>query len=280
MAFSQDSSIELNLAGSSRNGFRAYQVALAGVNMARSILEQNQDWKEFSSDMFPEDFLEEVSLSGRIVDEGGKINVNSLIDPTTEEIDSKNEERLLRLFDSLEMREDLANPILDWLDGDDIKRLDGAEDYYYQNLEEPYECGNGPLLTSGQLLLIKGIAEIGRVGVDGDKQITDFLTIYSDGKINVNTAPREVLQSLDAAMDSSRADSIIRYREDKEFSGIDDLKSVIDEVLFNRIKEIITVKSTTFSIEMEGGYQETRSRIRAIIQKSAGKTQVLYWQVL
>jgi len=54
----------------------------------------------------------------------------------------------------------IINSLKDWLDsGDDdaITGLSGAESSYYQSLDIPYPCKNGPVLHVGELALIKGI---------------------------------------------------------------------------------------------------------------------------
>jgi hypothetical protein len=55
------------------------------------------------------------------------------------------------------MTNDLADAILDWIDGDDTPRELGAESSYYLLLNPPYQPRNGPPLTLGELLLVKGV---------------------------------------------------------------------------------------------------------------------------
>jgi len=54
----------------------------------------------------------------------------------------------------------IINSIKDWLDsGDDdaITGLSGAESAYYQDLDPPYPCRNGPFPHLGELALLKGV---------------------------------------------------------------------------------------------------------------------------
>ena len=176
----------------------------------------------------------------------------------------------------------IVDPLLDWLDNDDIERLGGAEAYYYQSLEEPYACANGPLLTMGQIFLVKGIKEVNRFGEKGEKRLLDFLTVYSDGKVNINTASSEVLQSLSDKIDPGIADAIIEYRLDEDFVSVDDLIKVpgIEEELINEIREWVTVKSYAFSIEISGNCQDAVARIKAVAIRDADKSTLIYWQVM
>jgi len=290
VAFSEESSIELNLAGYARDRYIANQLARSGVNIALALLGRDEDkdmdslseeWSQFGTESYPGELPESVSISGRIVDENSKININELIDKNGE-IDDRRVDQLVRLFNVLGLKEDLVNPILDWLDSDDDERLDGAEKFYYQGLKEPYECANMPLLTIRQIFMIKGIRDIQHFGEGGEKSLLDFLTTHSDGRININTAPSETLQTLHEDIDDALAQSIIDYRKEIDFLKIDDLKNVpgIDEPLFGSIKEWITVKSSAFSIEVEVKSVEAVAGIKAVTLREAGKQTLVSWQVV
>ena len=103
----------------------------------------------------------------------------------------------------------LVDSFYDWVDEDSItESADGAESEYYEGLETPYTCKNGPLDTVGELAFIKGFDRNGGVLLKGgvwnpeetnsERQvfvsgIEGLFTTYGEGKINVNAAPREVL---------------------------------------------------------------------------------------
>jgi len=96
----------------------------------------------------------------------------------------------------------IINPVKDWLDSDDndaITGLNGAEKEYYQDLEPPYLCRNGPFRYIEELTRVKGItpelfcsADQQLLGISryitvlGIAQLNDKFTY--DGKININTA--------------------------------------------------------------------------------------------
>jgi general secretion pathway protein K len=291
LGFSGESGVELTLAGYTKDGTRAYQLARSGVNIALELLARdedfemdtfNEDWRKFGSVPLGEDLLEEgVSFYGGMVDENSKININ-LLRNSQGEIDEKREAQMRRLFRALGVKEDLLNPVLDWLDADDIERQDGAEGYFYQNLEEPYECANGPFLTVGQVFLVRGMREFDRFGEKKSKKLMDYLTIHSDGKININTAPKEVLESLGESMDSALAAAIVEYRKEEDFESLDDLRKVpgMDDEVLAEIGEWITVKSSAFSIEAHVNCNGAVASIRTIAQRQGNKAKLIYWQVL
>jgi len=291
LGFSSESGVELTLAGYTKDSTRAYQLARSGINIALELLARDEDfeidtfneaWRQFGSIPLAEGKVEEgVSFSGGMVDENSKININ-LLRNSQGEIDEKREAQMQRLFRAMGVKEERLNPVLDWLDADDIERQDGAEGYFYQNLEEPYECANGAFLTVGQIFLVRGMRDLELFGEKKSKRLMDYLTIYSDGKININTAPKEVLESLGENMDSALAEAIVEYRKGEKFESIDDLRKVpgMDGEVLAEIGEWITVKSSTFSIDAHVNCNGAVASIRTIAEREGNKTKLIYWQVL
>ena len=121
-----------------------------------------------------------------VIDEGGKLNVNSMIalDPTGQLL----HDALMKLPN---MTEDIADAIVDWVDADDDSRAAGAESSYYLSLTSAYKAKNGPLNSLDELLLIRGVTpallyggDSNRNGVqdegetDGTCGWSDYLTVY------------------------------------------------------------------------------------------------------
>ncbi|MDY3561676.1 type II secretion system protein GspK [Gemmata sp. JC673] len=133
-----------------------------------------------------------------VIDEGGKLNINSMIalDPTGEVLYNA----LLKIPN---MTPEIADAIVDWVDADDTKRASGAESADYGSLSSPYKAKNGPLNSLDELLLVQGVTpellyggDRNRNGVydDGDDSTdrgwADYLTVYgrelnvaSDGQV-------------------------------------------------------------------------------------------------
>jgi general secretion pathway protein K len=71
----------------------------------------------------------------------------------------------------------IVDSILDWRDNDDLRRLHGAEDEYYQSLPDPYRAKNDDFESVEELLLVKGITpEIFHGG------LKNIVTVYTDKK--------------------------------------------------------------------------------------------------
>ncbi|MBI4559410.1 MAG: general secretion pathway protein GspK [Candidatus Hydrogenedentes bacterium] len=137
---------------------------------------------------------------------------------------------LRALFNARGAEEDPVDAILDWIDTDDEPRASGAESEYYSALDVPYGCKNGSLDSVEELLLVKGITLELFFGNPDEEQLplTELLTVrgHPQGKINVNTAEREVLEALGEVLNESGfANVVLEEREKDPFTTQQDLES-------------------------------------------------------
>ncbi len=114
--------------------------------------------------------------------------------------------------------------LLDWMDSDDVARSEGAESAYYESLPRPYRCKNAPLERMDELQLVRGFGsgdgEGETLGADGAAKTdwANLLTCLGDGRINLNTAPVEVLRTL--PISDQAVGQIVGYRTfDSDSSG-------------------------------------------------------------
>ncbi len=272
------SQVDLRIAANFRNDLQAYYLAKSGVSIAISYLKY--DLENSNTDSLGEDWAKPYPpvpvgdgfVKVHVEDENAKININVMGD---EKADPKIREALSQaisiLFERAEVDMEIINAIIDWIDPDDEGE---AEAYYYGSLDPSYECKNAPLDTLSELFMIKGITD----EVYG--KISDYLTIYSkDGKININTASKEVLMCLDEGIDEVMVEGIMEYRMEQPFEAKEELRDVMnnDEV-FGRISPIIDVKSNAFSITSTGMVERVEKAIRAVINREGNRISCRYWR--
>ncbi len=279
--------VEANLAGNFRDLTQASYIAQSGVEIARAIIQEDEPsydgpeerWAQFETlAIFSSQFFNEGHFSGRITDEAAKFNPNLLIDPYGI-VDQKKRNQLERLFTILGHDPRKIDAILDWLDADDQKRPFGAEREYYTTLKRPYPPKNGPLDSLGEMLLIKEMDEATFYGMEDKEGLGKYLTIYSEGKININTASVPILMSLHPRIDQIMAKAVVDHRVLKPFRQVDDLRSGPGwGGVYAEISSEITVRSSFFSIETLGYYREALAAVQTVVRREGKRTRVLFWK--
>ncbi|MGZ0164952.1 MAG: general secretion pathway protein GspK [Planctomycetales bacterium] len=105
-----------------------------------------------------------TALRNGLIDESGRLNVNRLLNFELDEDQTR--EMLMYLPD---MTEEVADAILDWIDGDETLRTYGAESDYYTTLDPPYESRNGAIESIDELLQVAGVTADLLYGEDANR---------------------------------------------------------------------------------------------------------------
>lgn len=294
-----------------RDSFKALSLAQAGVE--RAIAELDNELETYTS---PEQSWRkgyQMTLAGgkvayNIVDEESKVCINSLLE------DERKGWNVLEMLKKLPgVDSEVAASIMDWIDEPSAThREGGAENEYYESLTEPYPCKDGPLDTVEELLLVKGMSPYIFYGEDindngtlekgedenGDGElrigIKDLVTVYTGGRININTATAVVLQA-GLGLGADLIDYIVSYRESygplrnsQEVQTLfgqmadslrvsSDTKKRLEELLK---RDRVTVKSSVFRINSVGmlGDGPVVKRIRTIVQINPHSVKTIYWR--
>lgn len=156
-----------------------------------------------------------------VIDEESKINVNTAEKAVLIRLMSG----VLSLDDNSAER--IAEAIYDWRQLGDSEIKGFLSDDYYSNLQFPYPKKSLPFELIDELLLVKGI--------DRPKYevLRHFLTVYGNGQVNINTAPKEVILAL--GLDEPVADKLLALRR-----GPDGVDHTADDHIFNRTFDIAT----------------------------------------
>jgi general secretion pathway protein K len=310
-----------------KNRFTLEQITTSGIHAGMAMLIRDQedsdidsvqeDWanKEKVDELLLELPFDQDTLEVTIVDELGKIQVNSLVKfPDSRQFNEVQRnlwEHFLNLAISpLERTEDteptaIINSIKDWLDsGDDdaTTGLSGAESDYYLDLEEAYPAKNAPLTHLGEFTMIKGISQTLFDGAGGVPGIGKYMTVFGmsvtpenrftfKGVININTADHPVIAAILPVEDEFLAQAIYEYRaEMSDGKFINDLSGKAwyknapgcSEVEID--PGLITNKSDLFRITSTASLSDMKMSVSAIVQRvRIEKTgqwhcKVLSWQ--
>ncbi|MFA5099659.1 MAG: hypothetical protein WC547_02105 [Candidatus Omnitrophota bacterium] len=200
------------------------------------------------------------SVAYGMVDEESKININKA--------DMKILSFLMQVVLNTDVTEAqaLAASLIDWRDADSTLSIPmgSAEDSYYRNEKYPYEAKDAPFEILDEVRLVKGF------NANVFEKLKDYITIYGSGKININTAGRNVLYAIGLsplAVDKILAvragkDGIAGTSDDEVFSSIVDVAPAVtgnggfspSELadMSNTINAYTTVVSTAFNINSIG----------------------------
>ncbi len=213
----------------------------------------------------------------RVVDESGKLDINTLNDSSA--IILKN--LLMHSGVKTEDADTIADSLLDWKDADDLRRLNGAESEYYMSLPNPYKAKNADFDTVEELLMVKGMTPEILYGSGEKGGIIGFLTVNArTSAINVNAASRELLMAL-PGMTAEIADAIITIRAEKEIQGVQDIQAALGESYKLLAPFIGFAASSTFTIDAVG-YKDNEKKgypIKAtVIVEGNDRYRYLYYK--
>lgn len=272
---------EVNVTKNFKNELQLYAIAQGGVQQAvaemvfRNDTRLQQLRKTMKTEEIPREQKEWVpdgrpytvkfdqgECELRIMSEAGKININTVSEAT-----------LRKMIGNLglegEARDTVVDSILDWIDADDFRRMNGAENDYYQSLKEPYNCKNGNLDSIEELLLVRGVTpelfygkKGTKTGEEGAKApdvgLKDIFSIYAPGElIDINSASSVVLRFALGIPDNV-ARLIVKAREEKAFESLQDIRVRVPEFAslpsIGDVEKLIATQSVTpyYTIESRG----------------------------
>ncbi|MDP3790735.1 MAG: type II secretion system protein GspK [Candidatus Omnitrophota bacterium] len=191
-----------------------------------------------------------------MMDEDRKININKAS---------------LAVLRNLLVNEEVALSIINWRSPGS-----GLDDNYYKSLTSPYECKHAEFCAIEELLLVKGVTP------ELFSAVKDYVTVYGEGKVNINTATRRVLLAF--GLNETAVQGIIDYR-----NGIDNMAGTKDDLAFYSIPrqgefqylsnddvarlENFTTVSNYFKVESKGMIDKSKisAKIACIIKRGDKK---------
>ena len=270
-----------------KSGFNGGQVVLIADTNSFNTLNENWETKMELISAKWESMFPNTSLKINIEDESGKIQINKLI--TGNNYNPDIGDLLIRLLSLPEFKlsqnkiKEIVDSLKDWMDADDEVTGSGAENSYYMSMEKPYQVKNGPLDCIEELLMVRGITRELLYGTKETPGLMNYLSIYGDGRININTAPKLVLKALSTKITDDAADRMDEYRKTEGADLSDPMwyKKITGAATISIDSRLITTKSDYFKITSRGKLGNMTGQVSGVIKRDKDKktTALLSWKV-
>jgi general secretion pathway protein K len=262
----------LKLSGSENRILEAQAMAASGAEVAIAPAIKP------SSPNLQGDFGPRQNYSARITGEGGRLNVNWLVA-------GENPARIEMLRHYLDLkgidlneRDRMIDSLLDWVDPDDLVRLNGAE------ASEGYQPANALLVRIDELKKVKGWETFTSTpGWD------DEFTLNSTGPVDVAWAPRDVLRALPGVTDAM-VERFLQLRagpdakdgtpDDIVFNNLDEVRTVLglSPEQFRQLSPFISFKDSVLRVVSTGRSGDISRVIQLVFRRAGTTAQLITWK--
>ena len=225
-------------------------------------------------------FSRSQTFEARITGEGGRLNVNWVVageNPVRLELLRKYlETKGVELND----RDRMIDCLLDWVDPDNLVRLNGAEN------QADYRPTNTLLARIDDLKRVAGWGDF-TSQADWDAE----LTVNSTGPVDVAWAPRDLLLSL-PGMTEGLVDQFLALRrgpdemdgteDDPEFKTLDDVRVALGFTTeqYKAIAPLVGFKDQVVRVLSVGKSGNVTRIVQMIVRKAGGVPQLITWKEL
>ncbi|HPN88794.1 MAG TPA: type II secretion system protein GspK [Candidatus Omnitrophota bacterium] len=186
-----------------------------------------------------------------VVDEEGKLNINFA---SREELN-----RLMEKIPFIGRQKGalVVEAILSWRDLGETQLQGFYSDNYYEFLEYPYSPKHYFFEYPDELLLLQGMT------VKFFEQLSRYVTVYGDGRVNINTASREVLYAL--GLEDAVIEKFLFVRR-----GVDGRDFTLDDYIFEKTHDIASDMAQLVEVkEIEAKQIDTLNKTNKVKINSA-----------
>ncbi len=302
-SFAFDMRVEAGISSHYRKRLKAGHLARAGVEWARYALARSADVREGEPGADPDLYLAALHLSRGLGLRGytrelgeGLFRVDILPEDSRRNVNLLTDDEWLEALDLAgapeEQWDELIDCFRDWTDANEEHRLNGAEsdDPWYE--ERGYLVRNGPVQLIEELTLIKGFGDALVYGGPAEdpedpplRGLVHLLTTWGDGRVNANTASREVLFTLvgvadwdvDAMMTGRLGEDGEPNTEDDGFRSVDEVLAVapVDDTVADRISVSGSPYVRVISV---GDVRGIRRTILCVLNVRNGSAVPVFWR--
>lgn len=277
--------VDLDIAVAQEKNFRALQLAESGLAYGlHSNIEDNDP-------ILDQQMNELESFKVTRGSENGRLNINEILK-------SGDTTPLVNFFVILELNKSesdaVIDALLDWVDGNDLARLNGAEAEDYEEAGRRKLPRNAFFQTVEEMSYVMGWERV----MELNPNWMDHFTVYGDGKLDLLEASSLLIQST-LGLPESQAESFILMRDgpdeekdtEDDFDFQDNLEYVLDALGLSGddrtlASEIVTISGNIKRITSVGKVGDFERKLVVVIQpesgnnnRSANRFEFLSWRV-
>ena len=214
--------------------------------------------------------VEDGSVSGKLLDESGKFNLNNLVKADGNQVDDSARRWFEKLLQRVGLPAELSQAVIDWQDtNDEVTGAMGAESSYYQGLDPAYLTPNTKFHSIEELKLVRGFE-----GKNYDLIKPYVTALPEQTKVNMNTAPALLLASIDPKVDVKAIEQQLKIKETEltHFNNVDDLWKLsafsgIDEQSKTDAESLLDSKSNYFTAQIEVMLSERKRQFNSLMMR-------------
>ncbi|MDZ4787393.1 MAG: type II secretion system protein GspK [Blastochloris sp.] len=265
----------LSESASQSKNFKALQLAESGLALGLHPKLEKKD------SHLKQDFGSGESFTVTLRSEGSRLNINTLLL-------NKDKLVLTSLCErwGVEDREisGLVDSLIDWVDEDELKGLNGAEKDDYERMKLSGYPPNRPFKSLEEMELLPAMAPLIKAKPDWK----DFFTVWGDGRLDLNEAPSDLIAAV-CEVGTVASESFVERRlgPDGKVDTKDDFVYVdmnqartalgINEALFKNIENRITIKSEFRRIISVGKIGTYERSLAVVVRLNSNPVQYLTW---
>ena len=255
---------------------QAKAIATAGTHLAATILDNDArnivDFQGIWAQALPPMPTDAGEIGGFIQDQQGLFNLNNLVNHG--KIDQKQKAKFERLLELLNLPAELSNSLANWISDDNATQdPGGAEDAYYLELHPPYRAAHRMLTEVGELSMVRGF----------NKPVIDRLKPFVTAlprptRINVNTAPPEVLYAMVDGMTLAEARMLTGVRDQTPFSTANNFHAALPRIDLSVADSDFSVTSHFFLVTVNTHFGRATTTVWTLLDREGNLWPSTIWQ--
>jgi len=264
---------------SRRDQVQAQSLALAGVQWARQILQDDaragsiDHLAEIWAFPLPATPIANGFIEGRIEDAQGRLNLNNVNEPSP--AGDVERARLARLFIAKGLDSKALAALGDWIDDDANVRAEGAEDAFYAQRVKGAAAANAPLVRAAES------ATLAPIGTRGWQALAPHVSALPAGTgLNVNTAGPDVLAAAVPDLAGENLASFLAERARKPFTTMADLRERLPQGATLPSGATFVFGSNYFLVTVKSRQGDALAQARALIRRGGPGGPAVVWQTL